>query len=337
MSLEHWIRTLRPAVEAELQQAVDVSSGPGLDELRTMMRYHMGWEGEGAGPDATGKRIRPLLVLLTTAAAGGKWEKALPAAAAIELIHNFSLIHDDIEDQSITRRGRPTMWNIWGIAQAINTGDAMFTLAHLSLLRLQETTSPAAALTAAEILQKACLHLTQGQFLDISFEARGGLTLDAYLPMIAGKTAALLAACTDLGALAAGASDPIRTTYRQFGESLGLAFQAQDDYLGIWGDAEVTGKSAESDLISGKKSLPVLYGLSQQGVFASRWSQGPITPSEVPGLARQLANEGAMAFTQETSRKYTEQALQALKDAEPQGDAGEALKELAQLLLTRQA
>ncbi len=337
MQLEQWISTLKPAIETELQRVINLAGSPGMEELRSMMRYHMGWEGEGAGPGATGKRIRPLLVLLTAAAAGGQWENALPAAAAVELVHNFSLIHDDIEDQSSIRRRRLTMWKIWGVPQAINTGDAMFTLAHISLLRLEDTTSPEIALKAAGILQRTCLHLTQGQFLDISYEARGDLTLDAYLPMITGKTAALLAACTDLGALAAGASDPVRQTYRSFGQSLGLAFQAQDDYLGIWGDAEVTGKSAESDLLSGKKSLPVLYGLARQGPFASRWEQDPITPAEVPDLARQLADEGALAYTQEMAGKFTQQALQALQEAKPQGEPGQALLELAQLLLNRKS
>src|SRR5574341_448884 len=324
-----------PAVEDELQRAVALAGGEGLDELHAMLAYHMGWQGDGAGPKATGRRIRPLLVLLACDAAGGKWRDALPAAVAVELVHNFSLIHDDIEDDSPLRRGRPTVWKKWEVAQALNAGDAMFTLAHLSVLRLEETTSLATALKAARLLQETCLKLTQGQYLDISYENQGELSLEAYWPMIGGKTAALLSACTELGALVAGADPARQERYRQFGHFLGLAFQAQDDLLGVWGAAALTGKSAESDLLTGKNSLPVLYGLSLDGPFAHRWRQGSVGVSEVAGLARQLEAEGAHGYTQETADKLTRQALEHLEAAEPKGEAGEALKELAEVLVKR--
>jgi geranylgeranyl diphosphate synthase type I len=148
MSLDQLIHIYRPAIEDTISKVVSRANGDGLDELHQMMNYHLGWAGEGAGPQATGKRIRPLLVLLTTQAAGGDWSKALPAAAAVELIHNFSLIHDDIEDNSPLRRGRPTLWAKWGIPLAINAGDSMFTLAHLAMLDLQENTTPSITLGA---------------------------------------------------------------------------------------------------------------------------------------------------------------------------------------------
>ena len=125
-TLDRYFQVCLPAIEEELRQAVAFAGGPGLEELHGMLAYHMGWEGENAGPNASGKRIRPLLVLLACAAAGGDWTDALPGAAAVELVHNFSLIHDDIEDNSDLRRGRPTVWKIWGIPQAINAGDAMY-------------------------------------------------------------------------------------------------------------------------------------------------------------------------------------------------------------------
>lgn len=336
MSLENFIQSMLPAIENELMKAVALGNAPGLDQLTHMLAYHMGWEGEDAGAEARGKRIRPLLTLLTTAAAGGDWKCALPAAAAVELVHNFSLIHDDIEDNSPLRRGRPTVWTRWGIAQAINAGDALFTLANLSISRLADTVSPQVALQASRILQNTCLQLTQGQFLDLSYEARDDLTLEAYWSMVSGKTAALLGACTEIGALTAGAADPYCTSYRQFGISLGLAFQAQDDLLGIWGDAAVTGKSAESDLLSGKKSLPVLFGLSQRGSFAQRWSSGEITPEEIPGLVGTLEADGARAYTQERINFLTDKALNGLEQSKPGGEAGLALKELARGLLHRQ-
>ena len=327
---------LSEAVEEELRRAVQQADGSGLAEFRHMLAYHLGWEGDGAGAEARGKRIRPLLVLLTNAAAGCDWRRALPAAAAVELVHNFSLIHDDIQDNSPLRRGRPTVWKQWGIPQAINSGDAMLTLAHLVLLRLSETSPAEVALQAMQILQSACLHLTQGQFLDLLYEARGDLTLDAYWPMVNGKTAALLAACTELGALTANASPAKCRAYHQFGHDLGLAFQALDDILGIWGDAALTGKSAESDLLAGKKSLPVLFGLSQNGPFARRWQQGPIQPEETGPLAAQLEAVGARAYAQEAATRLTDQALQALSEAGPRGETGEALIALALQLLDRQ-
>jgi geranylgeranyl diphosphate synthase type I len=324
-----------PAVEVELRRNVETAGQAELAGLRQMLAYHMGWEGEGAGPEASGKRIRPLLVLLCCAAAGGDWTHALPAAAAVELVHNFSLIHDDIQDNSDRRRGRLTVWKLWGVPQAINSGDTMFTLAHLAVLRLAETAAPEVVLQAAQWLQETCLHLTQGQYLDISYEHRHDLALTDYWPMVEGKTAALLSTCTRLGALVAGAAPARLEAYRQFGRWLGLAFQAQDDLLGIWGDADLTGKSAASDLLTGKKSLPVLYGLGLRGAFANRWAQGPIAAAEVPALAAQLAEEGGRAYTQEAADRLTNDALQALAQAGPTGEAGVALTSLAKKLLNR--
>jgi len=282
------------------------------------------------------KRIRPLLVLLTVAAAGSEWQLGLPAAAAVELLHNFSLIHDDIQDQSHLRRGRETVWVRWGIAQALNAGDTLFTLAQIALLRLEETVSSEVAMQALHVFQQASLSLTQGQYLDLAYEARGDLSLEAYWPMVSGKTAALLSACTQIGALAAQAQPTACEAYRLFGRLLGLAFQAQDDLLGIWGDEALTGKSAQSDLISGKKSLPVLYGLAKHDAFAKRWTNGPLAAAEVPGLARLLEEEGARDFVQDQANQLTDQALDALAEAQPQGEAGQALFSLAKRLLSRQ-
>jgi geranylgeranyl diphosphate synthase type I len=324
-----------PEIEAELRNSMDNLNDALHSELRDMLAYHMGWIGEGAGPQAAGKRIRPLLVLLTAAAAGGDWRRAISGAAAVELLHNFSLIHDDIEDNSPTRRGRPTVWKKWGLAQAVNTGDALFTLAHLAVMRLEATLDSRTALQAARLLQEACLELTKGQYLDISYEGRISLTQEDYWPMVSGKTAALIAACTELGALTAQAAPSTQHAYRQFGFNLGLAFQALDDLLGIWGDSRQLGKSVSSDLVSGKKSLPVLYGLSQNGPFAQRWREGPVQPDEVEHLAHLLEQAGARDYTQESAVCLTDQALKALEQAGPQGAAGDELTKLAYTLLKR--
>ena len=337
MSLSQLSEIYLPAIELKLQNVVSMAAGSdGLtDEMRYMLAYHMGWDDNHAGPSVHGKRIRPLLVLLVASATDGNWEIALPAAAAVELIHNFSLIHDDIQDSSPLRRGRVTVWKKWGVPQAINAGDALFTLAQEALLDLEEHVSAQTVLIASRRLQQTCLALTQGQYLDLSYEARGDLNLEAYWPMVGGKTAALLSACTELGAISAGASEHICDAYRRFGRDLGLAFQVLDDLLGIWGDAALTGKSTESDLVAGKKSLTVLYALEANGPFAERWSQGPISALEVAELADQLEDEGARAYSQARAAEFTESALSALAEAEPRGAAGLALTELADQLLAR--
>ena len=285
MYLNHLSSAMLPKIEEELVSIVRQARVHDSEQFYSMLAYHMGWDERAVV--AQGKRIRPLIVLLTTSATGGKWERALPAAAAVELVHNFSLIHDDIQDGSDLRRGRPTVWKIWGMPQAINVGDAMFALAHAAMLRLADTSSPETVIRASRLLLQTCLELTKGQYLDMQYEDRNDLTVDDYWPMVSGKTAALLAACTELGAIIASATEATCTAFHEFGRSLGLAFQAQDDYLGIWGDAALTGKSAESDLIPGKKSLPILFGLTQKGLFSQRWFEGPIGPEEVPTLAKQ--------------------------------------------------
>lgn len=329
------INPLRTSIELELQKQISRLDQPNTKPFHEMLTYHMGWTGEGAGPEATGKRIRPLLVLLTTASTGGDWEKALPAAAAVELVHNFSLVHDDIQDNSPKRRGRDTAWTKWGAPMAINVGDALFTIASQSIMSLTENYSAEVVVKASEIIHNTCLELTRGQFLDMSYENRKDLAPDDYWPMIAGKTAALLSACCHLGGLLGDADEAKQDAYRSFGQYLGLAFQVQDDILGIWGDEAITGKSAASDLVEGKNSLPVLAGLSTNGKFAERWRKGPIEPGEVEEIAKLLATEGGYETAHNASAQMTELALLNLREADPQGEAGEALFDLAEGLLKR--
>ena len=331
------IQPLLSSIELELQRQVSRLDTPRTKAFHEMLTYHMGWTGAGAGPEATGKRIRPLLVLLTcfASSADGKWQSALPAAAAVELVHNFSLAHDDIQDNSEKRRGRPTTWVKWGMPMAINVGDALFVMSNQAIIDLKENYAAEVVVKAAEILHNTCLDLTRGQFLDISYEERTDLTVEDYWPMVSGKTAALLSACCHIGALLGGADDTRQESYRSFGHYLGLAFQVQDDILGVWGDEVVTGKSAASDLVEGKNSLPVLAGLSTNGNFAARWKQGPIRAGEVAELARLLASEGGYETATDAAKQMTDLALMSMREADPQGEAGDALFELADRLLKR--
>ncbi len=330
-------KEMLPAVDEAMRAIVERARQEGDPGLYAMLAYHLGWEGLGAGPKAQGKRIRPLLLLLTTEAAGGYWHRAVPAAAAVELLHNFSLIHDDIEDHGERRRGRPTLWSQWGLPLALNAGDALYALANIAMLELYPPVAPQTTLVATRVLLQTALYLTQGQHLDMVYATRAVVSVADYWRMVEGKTAALLAACTELGALLAEAPETKRRAYHEFGRMLGLAFQAWDDYLGIWGDAALTGKSTSGDLLERKKTLPVVYGLSKKAAFARLWAEGfPKTPADVPMLAKALEADGARTYTQAVAASLTTQALEALREANPQGAAGQALESLAHNLLQRE-
>jgi geranylgeranyl diphosphate synthase type I len=325
----------RPALREEIEQVISAAGENGTPALLEMITYQLGWTGEGAGPKAEGKGLRALFTLLACQAAGGSWQKALPAAAAVELLHNFSLIHDDIQDRGETRRGRPTVWKIWGEAQAINTGDAMFALANSALLRLADTVSPQAALQAGRSFHSACLRLTQGQHLDILFEEVDQIELETYWEMVGGKTASLLAFSLEVGALSADADPDTQKHYHDFGRYLGLSFQVQDDILGIWGEEEQTGKSTIGDLVTRKKTLPVLFGLAQKRDFYAGWIEGNISPEKALLLSEILQAEGGRAYAQNTAEQLVELAMEALHKAQPEAQTGRILETLAQDLLRR--
>lgn len=324
------------AIEAELRRQVARLQQSPTAPFHEMLAYHLGWTGEGAGPAAGGKRVRPLMLMLSCASCSDKWLRAAPAAAAVELIHNFSLVHDDIQDRSERRRGRLTVWAKWGEAMAINVGDALFALANRSMLDLQRSHPAAVVVQSSEILANSCDDLTRGQYLDMAYEGRADLSLDDYWTMIRGKTASLLAASCQLGALLGEADDNRREAFRAFGEHLGLAFQVQDDVLGIWGDEIVTGKSVSNDLTGGKNSLPVVWGLAKSADFARLWKKGPLQPDDAPGAKRLLEEAGALEFAREQARRLTGLAMGHLEAAGPQGGPGTALLELANALLKRE-
>jgi geranylgeranyl diphosphate synthase, type I len=296
----------------------------------------LGWIDEGQPHLVAGKRIRPTLTLLCAAACGADWKKALPFAGAVELIHNFSLVHDDIQDASPLRRGRATVWKLWGEAQAINAGDALFAYAHIAVQRarnldLQSTT----VIEAFNLLDVACLHLTTGQHFDMAFETNHQVAAEDYLAMIEGKTASLIATSTEMGALAAEVTPEIRACYHDFGRHLGLAFQMRDDILGIWGEPSVTGKSAATDILTRKKTLPILYGLSSDASLVPDYKPEAEGGANVETIVAKLEASGARHYTEEKEKFHADTALASLAEAKPTGDAGEALRELTMQLLGR--
>ena len=310
-----------------------------------MMQYHLGWVDSAFRPtkQKTGKRLRPVMCLLVCETTSGQYETALPAAVAIEVLHNFSLIHDDIEDQDTERHNRPTVWAEWGIAQGINTGDAMFVLAHSALHSLLHREAPPVPQTK-KIIQRfdeTTLALCQGQYLDISFEPRKDVAVEDYLQMIRGKTAALLAYATESGAILGGASDKTTEFYRQFGEAVGMAFQMIDDELGIWGNTSATGKPVGSDLRQRKKSLPVVYAMSSlTGPDSAELrrlydADEPLSDSSVRRMTTLLERTGARDFVRSLAGEWEERALRALDEAGPTGPSGDLLRNLTTALLTR--
>lgn len=325
------------AIEQEMRTVLQADSSP-PDRFYGMMHYHMGWRDAALQPATVnaGKRIRPILCLLVCQAAGGDWQQAVPAAAAIEILHNFSLIHDDIEDASPTRRGRQTLWQIWGVNQAINSGDAMFAIAHLALNRLIDRGVDAAIVVQAlRRFDETCVQLTQGQHADMDFETRDRISVDEYLEMITGKTAVLVSLCAELGALVAGADAQTVAHYATFGRHLGLAFQVKDDILGIWGDENRTGKSAATDIVTKKKTLPVLYGLAKNRKLADLYALAEVNDDFVSRVIYLLDESGARDFAHTKASYYSESALDHLQAAKPGGTAATALHQLTDMLLQR--
>lgn len=330
------------AVEDDLRAALATCEGP-VAPLYQMMQYHLGWLDTTLTPaDAPrGKRLRPLMCLLACEAAGGAWSTALPAATAVELVHNFSLIHDDIEDDSDTRRHRPTVWSLWGIPQAINTGDAMWSAARLTCHRLTALGHPAErVLRVMGVLDRACLELCTGQYLDLAFEEQEAVSLADYMRMIEGKTAALLSAALGAGAILAGAGDAAVASYQAFGRELGLAFQITDDILGIWGDPAVTGKSAASDILTRKKTLPVLYALEWErdrggDELARLYARPSLAEDDVPRVLAILERAGARGHAEGRAQEHVDRTLRHLAAAGGSGPAQEALGELTLSLVGR--
>ncbi len=314
---------------------------PGVEHVR-LMRQHFGWEDArgNATDDSGGKLLRPTLCLLACEAVGGDIARALPAAAAIELLHNFTLIHDDIEDGSDTRHGRETLWRRHGVPLAINAGDGMFVRAQLTMLGLEQIGVPAGrALEAARVFNDAAVLLCEGQHADITFESRDRLSLAEYEAMIAGKTAALLGASAQIGAIAGGGGDATARALGEFGRMLGMAFQIQDDVLGVWGDAARTGKPVADDIRSRKKCFPVVWAFGHaRGEAASRlqrlYAADMTEPAveEVLALLDELAARQAAADAADLLR---EDALGMLDGLGLVPDRQRELEALANFAVTR--
>jgi geranylgeranyl diphosphate synthase, type I len=270
----------QPIIETALRERLDkvqVASGiSDLDAYYGQMRYHLGWVDASFVPlkSNPGKMLRSLLLLLAYEATGA-WglahttlgdmthlQRALPAAVAIELTHNFTLIHDDIEDRDTERRHRPTIWKCWGVPQAINTGSGMFALSRQALWdALDNGVESTLVARLGKTLDRTVQIMVEGQYLDLSFETRQDVSITQYLEMIRRKTSALMSCAAEMGALLGTQERATIESLRMLGQAIGIAFQLRDDILGVWATTTDLGKMATGDLYRRKKSLPILHAL----------------------------------------------------------------------------
>lgn len=334
------LREARALLDAPLRDWVHRLPGP----VARVASYHFAWTDSAGRPEAApaGKALRPALVFGCAEAVGGTAATALAPAVAVELVHNFSLLHDDVLDGDTTRRHRATAWAVFGPAAALLSGDAL--LAHASRVLAEEPVGPHTA-TGLRWLSEATTELIEGEQTDISFEERSHVPLGECLAMAEKKTAALLACSCALGALWAGGSPRQMEGLRRFGTHLGLAFQLTDDLLGIWGDPAVTGKPAGADLVSRKKSLPVVAALDSGTGAGSRLAElyrRPAAPAgegedteEVALLARLVAEAGGRSWAEAMAVEQLGLALGSLREAAPDEPAAGRLAALARLACDR--
>jgi geranylgeranyl diphosphate synthase type I len=305
--------------------------------MRRIAGYHLGWwDRHGADtPGASGKAVRPALVLLCAAAVGGSPGPAVPAGVAVELVHNFSLLHDDVMDGDLTRRHRPTAWSVFGTGAAILAGDSLLALA---LDVLAASGHPAAG-PGARMLSAAVQDLVEGQCVDVEFEQRAVVGLAECQAMATGKTAALMAGACALGGLFGGASSTDVARLLAFGQHLGLAFQHVDDLLGIWGDPEATGKPVFSDLRNRKKTLPVVAALTSgtaagDELAALYGRSAPLGDDQLHRAAELVELAGGRAWSQAQADELTARALARLAELGPSSATAE-LVDLARLVTRR--
>ena len=336
-----------PAVFERYSAEINIELKSVLAERRSplydMMRYHFGWLDDNGKPrqSSAGKALRPTLCLLACEAVGGEYRRALPAAAAVELIHNFSLIHDDIQDDDRERRHRPTVWSIWGKPQGINAGTAMRILASLALSRLREhDVSVPKQLRAQQIIDESSLRLVEGQYLDISYESRLDIKANGYLDMIERKTAALVTGSLEIGALLGTDDERMIESFQDIGRNLGLAFQIKDDILGIWGDGKETGKSLGSDIRNRKKTLPIVYALEKaedelRRELVNIYRDGMLSEDGVSTVLRILKAVDAQANAQKMTERYCDQARQVIDKLALASSARRDLEELLHFWVER--
>ncbi|SOD72416.1 geranylgeranyl diphosphate synthase type I [Jatrophihabitans sp. GAS493] len=327
------IERARELVEPAMRAAIATLRD---DQMRLISSYQMGWqEADGSAACGGGKALRPTLAVISAVAGGGSARDGVPGGIAVELVHNFSLIHDDVMDRDVERRHRPTAWTVFGDGQAILAGNAMLTVAFDVLIA-----DAAAGMRALPCLTHSIHELISGQSRDLAYEGAEHIDLDACLQMEAGKTAALISASASIGALAAGASEEVVSGLAGYGFELGMAFQLVDDILGIVGDPKITGKSSSSDVRAGKRSAPVVAALGADGDAARQLGAllqyGP--PSEEADVERAtalIAAAGGLSWASDEADARLRKALAHLDGLPLEATAAEDLRTLARYVVDR--
>ena len=329
VTLDRVFERVRDTVVPRLRSAVDRLPA----SMRHVVGFHFGWCDELGRPanGRSGKLIRPALTLLSAQAVGATGDRAVDAAVAVELVHNFSLLHDDVMDGALTRRSRQTVWWQFGMPTAILAGDALLPLAI-------EVLAPETG--SVYTLCEAVRELVYGQSLDISFEQRDDVTLEECLAMAGGKTATLLRCACELGAVHGGAAPTQVLALRSFGWHLGVAFQLVDDLLGIWGDPRMTGKPTLADLRAGKKTAPVVAALAGGGERSRRLAELYLRPDppgeqELATIAALVEEAGGRAWAWSEADRQVTAGLAALGAADPHPTVRQALVDLAGLVTQR--
>ena len=333
----------KSSVEQELYKWVP---GDEISQAYRLLRYHLGWvDRQGRGmktPISQGKALRPTLCLFACEALANDFSKALPAAAALELIHNFSLIHDDIQDQDVERRHQPTVWHLWGMPKALYAGNAMQCTGDLALLDVGgKEVDPEKVLRVSTILTESYVEMIQGQCMDLEFESRTDIEADEYLQMIACKTGALIRCGLEIGALLATEDAATVRAFAQFGDCLGQAFQIRDDYLGIWGDEATLGKATGNDIRRRKKSYPVVFALERASGRAMDdllriYRQEELEEDDVQRVLAVLDEVGAQDHSQLLTEAAAVRALEALKPVSLPKWAQTEAEELVDFLARRE-
>ena len=306
-----------------------------------MLRYCMGWsdvKGEPCDMEK-GKGIRPSLCLFTCDALGGDVEKAVPAAVSLELIHNFSLIHDEIQDFDEMRHHRPTLWTVWGVPKALVAGNVMRVLAERSMSCMEFTDAKLISQSSL-ILSEACLQMIEGQYMDISFEGGGRINVDQYMEMISRKTGALLRSSVHLGALLASRSDEVSNLFRRVGVALGFMFQIRDDILGTWGESEATGKPVGADIRRRKNTLPIIHAReAKSGLYdkeiSKLYSLASLSDDETLRVLEILDETEAMGYCQGLVEHYALQVNRYIESVGFSEKSNKDFKKLIDFLVTR--
>lgn len=312
--------------------------------IQGVIGYHFGWVDQNfeRANFERGKMFRPTISLLVFEALTGQYQAALPVAASIEMIHNFSLLHDDIEDNDVERRGRPTAWTIWGQPLVINIGDHLYSAAYKTLYRLNPRQfAPEQILAVLRIINNACLALTAGQDLDLRFENIPDVSTEMYIDMVYKKTGALVEAAILSGAALGTSDEQILQNYYEFARNIGIAFQIRDDMLGIWGDTAKTGKSTANDLYRKKKTLPIIYMLSQaseqrrETLKAYYASPEPLSDEDIDLVRESLERVDAYRYAQTMADSYQERAFRALGNLGLTNQAHKDLETMTKFLIDR--